>query len=311
VNDSASDSPAAPGLGIDAGGTRTRWALAALPESIFAEGAVRGLSALQVHSGERARLLETLSELATAVLACARPARVHAGLTGFGDDCDEIRTLIASALGLTADAVTVGSDIETAYLDLFAPAEGYVVYAGTGSVAAFIDEKGVLHRAGGRGGLLDDGGGGFWIAREAMRHIWRAEDARPGRWRDSPMAAEVFKVVGGSDWSHSRQYLYGSDRGEFGRLALAVAQAADADPEALRILRAAGQELARLGGAMTLRYGPRPIALAGRALELHPVISEAAREALPGGTAMQIRVSNGHHAAARIALKALPKGTRR
>jgi hypothetical protein len=72
-----------------------------------------------------------------------------------------------------AAAISMRNDVEIAYLDSFAPGEGYLVYAGTGSIAAWIDADGQFHRAGGRGVTLDDGGGGFWIAREAMRHIWR------------------------------------------------------------------------------------------------------------------------------------------
>ena len=40
------------GLGIDAGGTRTRWALAGADGAIVAEGEVAGLSALQMASSE-------------------------------------------------------------------------------------------------------------------------------------------------------------------------------------------------------------------------------------------------------------------
>lgn len=292
------------GLGIDAGGTQTRWALADGSQAIVAEGHVGGLSALQVREGERERLLGTIADLARAVLASGRPARVHAGLTGAGEDTDAIRRMIAAPLGLAVEAVRVGSDIETAYLDLFAPGEGYVVYAGTGSVAAYIDAQGVLHRAGGRGVTLDDGGGGFWIAREALRHVWRAEDERPGSWQDSPMAKEVFELVGGTDWAHTRQYVYGGDRGEIGRLALAVARAARVDPVALGILREAGRELARLGRAMLERFGPRPVAFAGRVTELHPAIAQALREGLPEGTPLAVRACRGHHAAARLAARA-------
>jgi N-acetylglucosamine kinase-like BadF-type ATPase len=301
----AGESPAPPlALGIDAGGTRTRWALAHSPQSIAAEGEGRALSALQMREGERERLRLAFEEIARDVLAHGRPVRVHAGLTGFGEDGHALRALIAEPLGLPAQAVTLGSDIETTYLDLFAPGEGYVVYAGTGSVASFIDEDGILHRAGGRGVALDDGGGGFWIAREAMRHIWRGEDERPGSWQDSPMAREVFALVGGSDWSRSRQFVYGGDRGDMGRLALAVASAADADPVARAILHEAGRELARLARAMTGRYGPRRITLTGRAVELHPIVPQSAREALPAGTPLDVRICRGHHAAARLALKA-------
>jgi N-acetylglucosamine kinase-like BadF-type ATPase len=177
-----------------------------------------------------------------------------------------------------------------------------MVYAGTGSVAAFIDGSGVLHRAGGRGNLIDDGGGGYWIAREALRHVWRTEDERPGSWRDSLMAQGLFACIGGTDWPHTRQFVYSGHRGDIGRLALAVAGAADRDSIATDILCAAGAELARLAGAMIARYGPRPIALSGRAATLHPLIFETMREALPAGTPLTLRPCRGHYAAARLAL---------
>ena len=44
------------GLGIDAGGTRTRWALADRAGAIVAEGEVAGLSALQMASDAGRRL---------------------------------------------------------------------------------------------------------------------------------------------------------------------------------------------------------------------------------------------------------------
>jgi glucosamine kinase len=144
--------------------------------------------------------------------------------------------------------------MEIAYRASFAPGEGYLVYAGTGSIGAFIDAAGQFHRAGGRGVVLDDGGGGFWIAREALRHIWRLEDEMPGAWQASPMARAVFDYVGGADWADSRQFIYGQERGAVGKLALAVAATADQDPAAT-ILRAAGRELARLALALTKRFG--------------------------------------------------------
>ena len=298
------------GLGIDAGGTQTRWALADTTGQIVADGQVAGLTALQMgtESG-RQHIRDVLADLAAAVAVHGHPARVFAGLTGFGDDGGNLRALIAGALVIADDAVTLGSDVEIAYRDLFAPGEGYLVYAGTGSIAAFIDETGCLHRAGGHGVLLDDAGGGFWIAREAVRQIWRNEDARPDCWRESAMAREIFARIGGSDWAHTRNFVYGaaSDtvRGEIGKLALAVAAVADVDPEARRILEAAGLELARLGRVMTLRFGVRPVTLSGRVAQLHPLIAEAMRAALPDSTLFQVKTSDAHVAAARIAARAL------
>lgn len=289
-------------LGLDAGGTATRWALAQSGGRIVAEGEVAGISALELASGGSVRVGEVLQGLARAVLAVGVPVQVHAGLTGLDGEGRELAPQVAGPLGLSPAQVTLGSDVETAFLDLFQPGEGYLVYAGTGSIAAFLDAEGTLHRAGGRGVILDDGGGGFWIAREALRRIWRAEDEAPGAWRESPLARALFEDLGGSDWDRSRRAVYGGPRGEVGRLALAVARVADADPEARAILAAAGEELARLALALRRRHGPRPVTLSGRAATLHPLIAARMAALLPADSPFSCRPCRSHHAAALLAL---------
>ena len=290
------------GLGIDAGGTQTRWALAAPGGAILAEGTVAGLSALQMGSPHgRETVRATFAELAASVLPHGTPARVQAGLTGFGGDSELLQRWLAELLRLAPGAVHFCSDMEIAYLASFAPGEGYLVYAGTGSIGAFIDAGGQFHRAGGRGVVLDDGGGGFWIAKEALRHIWRREDEQPGAWRTSPMARAVFDYVGGDDWAYSRQFIYGQERGAVGKLALAVAASASQDSAAAAILRNAGAELARLAQALIARFGPRPVAVSGRASELHPSIVATMRALLPSGQELRQTAGGAHYAAARMA----------
>jgi glucosamine kinase len=293
------------GLGIDAGGTQTRWALAAPDGAILAEGRVEGLSALLMGSPHgRETVRATFAELATSVLPHGMPTKVQAGLTGFGGDSELLQRWLAELLHVEPAGVRFCSDMEIAYRASFAPGEGYLVYAGTGSIGAFIDADGQFHRAGGRGVVLDDGGGGFWIAREALRHIWRLEDECPGAWRSSTMAQAVFDYVGGDDWACSRQFIYGQERGAVGKLALAVAATADQDPAASAILRNAGGELARLAQALISRFGPRPVAVSGRAAELHPSIVAAMRELLPAGLEFSQTSGGAHYAAARMALEA-------
>ncbi|HSQ71290.1 MAG TPA: BadF/BadG/BcrA/BcrD ATPase family protein, partial [Rubrivivax sp.] len=212
----------------------------------------------------------------------------------------------AAALGLAPAAVQPMTDIELVYRTAFAPGEGVVLYAGTGSIAAFVDADGTMPRAGGRGAVIDDAGGGHWIGRRALRQIWRAEDAEPGAWRHSPLARRVFERIGGIDWAQTRHWVYngpGAARGEMGLLALAVAAAADEDAAALALLQAAGAELARLALAMRQRFGPLPLALAGRVFELHPAIELGLRQALPAGSAMRRLALPAHHAAARLAAR--------
>jgi glucosamine kinase len=295
------------GLGLDAGGTQTRWAVADGRGQLLAEGSAPALSGLQLDS--EAGLAHWRAVLVQIAQAAARGAgTVHAmvaGVTGFdSSQLQRLRGVAAAACAVMDGAVQGMNDIELACRAAFAPGGGYVVYAGTGSVAAFVDGDGQLHRAGGRGVVIDDAGGGHWIAREALRHVWRAEDQHPGAWRQSPLAACVFEQVGGSDWQHTRQWVYGASRGELGTLALAVAAAADEDPAALAILQSAGLELARLARVLLQRHGMRPLALGGRVFELHATIESTLRAALPSHPPMQRLTVPAHHAAARLAAHA-------
>ena len=287
-------------LGIDAGCTRTCWALADASGAVQREGAVAGLSALQLHDeAGRADLQHALEALARDCAGTGAVRGVLAGMTGL-DEAQRPRLgeLLARALDVPSAQVEVISDIALACR---AAPGAYVIYAGTGSIAAFIDAAGTQQRAGGRGAVIDDAGGGHWIASEALRRIWRAEDEAPGAWRDSAMARRVFEVIGGSDWAQTRQWVYGASRGELGTLALAVAQSAQSDAAAMSLLRAAGHELARLARALLLRHGARPLLLAGRVFDLHPCVAEQLLSELPAGTERLPAAEPAQRAAARLA----------
>jgi len=304
---------AALGLGLDAGGTQTRYALTRADGQLQAEGAVAGLSGLQLATADGlAQVQSVLAEIARALPTGQAPSAVVAGVTGFAAEHQALlHPLLADTFGVPLPAVQSMTDIELACHSAFAPGQGCVVYAGTGSIAAHIDAAGTMHRAGGRGAVIDDAGGGHWIARQALLHIWRAEDEAPGAWQRSTLAQEVFKVVGGSDWADTRAWVYGASRGELGTLALAVAAAAAAeDSDALLIFQNAGRELARLALALQRRLRPLPlplplpllpIALAGRVFELHASIELSLRAALPADAEVQRLTLKAHHTAARLA----------
>ena len=325
------------GLGLDAGGTHTRWALARAwggeragemagerageraGTEVLASGELPPMSGQQLADAQgRRQLAATLAELARAVAAAtarlgiALPAALVAGITGFDAQAmPQWRALAAQALAMPEHQVRALSDIELACAAAFAPGQGVVLIAGTGSIAAHVDAQGRLHRAGGRGAVIDDAGSGHWIACQALQHIWRAEDLEPGSWQASPLARRVLGTMGGPEWAQTRQWVYGATRGELGTLAVAVAQAAlgdsggAADPAALGILQRAGQELARLVLALQQRVGPQPVALAGRVFELHPLVEASLRQALPAATALHRQQTPAHHAAACLAVRSV------
>jgi len=287
-------------LGIDAGGTHTRWALADARGALLREGEAAPFSGLQLaDEAGRAQVLLVLR----AVAAAGGPVQaVAAGITGFDDaQAAQMQGLVTQAFG--AVPALLCNDIELLCRAHGAPGRGIVLIAGTGSVAAGLDATGTLQRAGGRGLLIDDAGGGAWIAREALQQVWRAEDVAPGAWAQSALARALFEAMGGTTWAQTRHFVYGATRGELGTLALAVARAAHAgDAAALAILQRAGQELARLVHALTQRLGPQPVSLAGRVFALHPAVLQALQQSLPG-TALQPIEEPAHHAAARLAAR--------
>jgi glucosamine kinase len=285
-------------LGLDAGGTQTRWALADASGHVCAQGLAEPISGAQL-AAEPTAVLAVLRTIAAQV---GQPRALVAGITGFdAAQTPQLQALAGAAFDLGAAAVHTMSDIELACRAHFQPGQGIVLIAGTGSVAAHLGAQGQLQRAGGRGAVIDDAGGGHWIATQALRQVWRREDESPGAWRQSPLACSLFEALGGSDWPQTRQWVYGATRGDIGALAQAVAAAAPHDSVALALLQQAGQELARLVNALVQRLGAQPVAATGRVFDLHPAVMQQLQTTLASGCAVQRSTQAAQHAAARLA----------
>ena len=294
------------GLGLDAGGTQTRWALALASGQTLAEGAVAPFSGQEVHSTEgRAAIARALAEIRQALRTGHLPApkALWAGVTGHDEQSGgELRQLLQAELALPEGRIHLYNDVELACRLCFEPGHGHVVYSGTGSIGVFVDAQGTMHRVGGRGSLLGDEGSGHWIARQALAQVWRSEDEAPGFTASSALAQALFERIGGDTWDHTRRFIHLSDRGALGALALAVAEVADVDAGARRLLGHAGEELARLARLLIARHGLRPLVVCGRAASLHPMIEASLRRGLPQGSACEFRKLQPHRdAAARAA----------
>ncbi len=320
-------------LGLDGGGTATRWVLVDL--SAAADGAVlvRGtVGPMSGHLGDPALAQATRTALADLVTAIRRstvppPQAVGAGITGVIDGTPAARdlaALLATALGVRPDRVHLSDDIAAQWQAAFGPGEtargGILVYSGTGSVAcgraAGADP---LLRAGGHGYLIDDGGSGVWIAQHLLRYVCRQLDAAalclPDASLSDPLVALVARECGARTpdgvWQALAARVYGGDpatrRGDLGAWArLAADPGLSNHGPTLAILAEAGRELARLADGMLRRFGPVPVHLTGRAALMHPAI-RAGFEASLHGTWPQVAVTAGPLdaalAAARMAVR--------
>jgi glucosamine kinase len=276
------------GLGIDGGGSGTRWRLLHRDGKVLGEGSAGPLTGHLFDEATSATAAATLAGIVSEARAIGHPARVVAGIAGLSPSSEIAVTLaqwIAANFELGMSDVQVVDDMRIAYRSAFVPGAGILVYAGTGSVAFHLEENGAASRAGGHGYLIDDAGGGYWIGKQALRAVLRAQDEgmEPGA-----LAQEIANLVGGASWDLTRRYAYGGGRAAVAALTPAVGRAAMRDDSvANTILSAAGEELARLARVLLGRLGPMEVALTGGATKASPLILAHFRAALPRDTAIR------------------------
>ena len=295
-------------LGLDCGGTESRWHLLDREGRLVGHGRGPRLSGHLFEPKEREIAMDALRALCRDIRKLEAPVEAAvAGVTGLSEDSPERRVLaevIGALLEVPAKAVTVQGDLWLAYHAAFEPGAGILVYAGTGCAACHVTAEGGVLRAGGHGLLIDDAGSGFWIGQQALRWMMREHD-RTGELPDTGLSEALLGQIGGRDWGVIRSYVYADSRRRVAELAPVVASAAEAgDPVATELFAEAGRELARLGLAMIDRVGLRPVALTGGAARAHPLLFETFDRAL-AVPECRIVDTDLAQAAARLALDSL------
>ena len=295
------------GLGIDAGGSSTRWLLLEDNGLELGRGTLGPLTGHVFTPGEKEENLGRLAELLRAASSITKPDAVVGGITGLHggtEAADLFQARAQEVSGLPPERVLFDNDLHIAYASAFAPGAGVLLYSGTGSVGYHVTANGETVRAGGYGYLIDDAGAGFWIGQQGIRQTFRLLDEL-GQPADTALARAVYADLGSNDWDDIIETIYGGGRSRVAALAPAVAAAAQAgDDDARVILTRAGQELARLAKAVLKRVGrPLPVAFAGGISKLSPVLTKAVQAALPEGTGLETVHTEPVRAAARLALE--------
>lgn len=264
-------------LGVDGGGSKT---LALLIDEQGQECG-RGLSGSCNHYAIGAqRAIANLQHAVAAACQSAhtaqRPRAAWFGLAGVDRPGDY--SLWLPHLNALAEIVYLTGDVELV-LSVLDDRVGIALVAGTGSIALGRDEQGHTWRVGGWGHLLGDEGSGYDLGRQALQAVLRASDGRGPATLLSTLVMEQWQL------RHAGEILgpaYSEEgKEQVARLAPLVLRAAQAgDATARRIVRRAGNELARLALTASRHLSfPEdagvPLALGGGLLLNEVVLREA------------------------------------
>ena len=151
---------------------------------------------------------------------------------------------------LRCDRMAITHDAAIALEGANAGVPGLIVIAGTGSIAFGRDERGRTARAGGWGYIFGDEGGGFDIARQALRAALRYDEGWGEATELNEMLLEQTRSVDANEVLH-KFYTSEFPREKVAKLAMHVDSVASfGDPIARIILDEAGKRLADLALAV-------------------------------------------------------------
>src|SRR6202140_142230 len=261
-------------LGIDGGGTKTRFAVA--DETTVLARVISGGSNI-IRLGE-AQAQEVLRGAIQQVCAAARisPSQISATCIGAAgaarpEIAAKIRKIFAD-LALTN--VDVVGDPVIALEAAFGTGPGAIAIAGTGSIVYGRDAAGHTARAGGWGFAVSDEGSGHWIGRSAVSTILSAHD----QGLKTILAPLVFQTWKLASLDELVQHANGTPPPDFPRLFPVVLRAAEeGDVLARELLAEAGTKLAVLAAIV---IPP----LSSQVAENHPPAAVPGLDSLPVAT---------------------------
>lgn len=273
-------------FGIDGGGTGSRIRVESLPGSLLHQGQGGSTNIASndpgVVSVELERLIAGAFETGLDPAACLAAYIGSAGVDRPDDRsmmANMLRASFFKAAGLTEGKADrqgtgpqcgAGNDAEPALTGALGDLEGFLLIAGTGSIAYGRTRAGKTARAGGWGHHLGDEGSAFWIAFEGIKRGIRASE---GRDTASGLIDAAVSHFGLPDAPSLIPFTYRNfDKARIASFAPLVAMLSDSgDALARSILDSAAAELAALVVSVHDRLAPdidhRRLALYGGLLD--------------------------------------------
>jgi N-acetylglucosamine kinase-like BadF-type ATPase len=248
-------------LGVDGGGTKTRFALMDAARKLVGEAEL-GTSYHPEVGLEGVR--EVLANGVASVLADAgidetQVAYAFFGLPAYGEDSKATPALNSfPAAILRHERYTCDNDMVCGWAGSLGAEDGINIVAGTGSIG--YGQRGSRSaRAGGWGEAFSDEGSAYWIAMQGLNAYSRMSD---GRLPVGPLHALINESLSLTNDLDLCAHVYGENarsRGQLAQLSPLVARAAAmGDEAALNIFRRAAHELAQLADALRRKLGYLP-----------------------------------------------------
>lgn len=262
-----SEQPARGVVGVDGGGTRTRLVLLDDAGRVLERSTApaTGIDELRSAAESAHRVATAVRELLARSShrtgAAPRVGALWCGLAGAGTTPVQLAFEHALALEDLADRVGVGTDVEAAFEHAFGSEPGWLLVAGTGSVAWARERTGDAIRVGGWGREFGDEGSAFDLGRQAILAVLRGADGRD----DEPGFAPALQdATGCADGAALATWARARPKHDIAALAPLVTHAADrGDARALELVDEALQALEAHVSALDRRAPRAPLALAG------------------------------------------------
>lgn len=245
-------------LGVDGGGTKTRFALVDGDGTLVAQAQLGTTYHPEVGlDGARTVLADGVTDILAQTSLQADDIRyAFFGLPAYGEDSSltpGLDQLPHDVLGHARYAC--GNDMVCGWAGSLACGDGINLVAGTGSIG-YGQRQGRAARAGGWGQLFSDEGSAYWIAVQGLNAYSRMSD---GRLPKGPLHATLNEALALERDLDLCAHVYGDrawSRGELARLSQLISQAANAgDAAAAAIFGRAGEELARIADAVRVELG--------------------------------------------------------
>ncbi|ONI81775.1 ATPase [Saccharothrix sp. ALI-22-I] len=269
-------------VGLDAGGTSTRALVLDLDGTRLGAGVAGGANP---NSHPPAQAATHIRQALTAALDGLDAAKVESGVLGMAGSSKLTDPAVAALFeaawtgaGLRCP-MRVITDCEAAFATGSPSPDGTVLVAGTGSIAARIQNHELVSTAGGYGWLLGDEGSAFWLGREAVRATLIALE------QDTldPLTIAVLNHAGIPALPHRDQWrrlITAANNAppiQLATYAPLVTTHATA-PSADRIITAAVNALADLAESTRPPHDQSPIVLMGSLIHAHPLGARLKRE---------------------------------